>query len=330
MSEKRADTVKVSVLVPCCNVSAFVRECLESIVGQTLKEIEIICINDGSTDNTLDIIQEFAARDSRIRVLDKKNSGYGDSMNKGLEMARGEYIGIVESDDFVEPGMFEKLYSAAKANDLDICRSQYWFYKDGVDTPCEIRKVPFNTVFTPLRETKVIFAPPAIWTSIYRRSMLIENGIAFLPTPGASFQDTGFAFKTFVCCRRFMLLPDLFLHYRQHANNSVKSDKKIFCVADEWAEIIRFCRERDDWITLKTLIPRVSFHGYRWNFARLSHDAAMRFFERWRTDWLTWNKEVSLVSVLRVPKKLYALLLLYCPALARWYFTRKFEQKNQN
>ena len=179
MSEKRADTVKVSVLVPCCNVSAFVRECLESIVGQTLKEIEIICINDGSTDNTLDIIQEFAARDSRIRVLDKKNSGYGDSMNKGLEMARGEYIGIVESDDFVEPGMFEKLYSAAKANDLDICRSQYWFYKDGVDTPCEIRKVLFNTVFTPLRETKVIFAPPAIWTSIYRRSMLIENGIAF-------------------------------------------------------------------------------------------------------------------------------------------------------
>lgn len=143
MSEKRADTVKVSVLVPCCNVSAFVRECLESIVGQTLKEIEIICINDGSTDNTLDIIQEFAARDSRIRVLDKKNSGYGDSMNKGLEMARGEYIGIVESDDFVEPGMFEKLYSAAKANDLDICRSQYWSYKDGVDTPCEIRKVLF-------------------------------------------------------------------------------------------------------------------------------------------------------------------------------------------
>ena len=127
-----------------------------------------------------------------------------------------------------------------------------------------------------------------------------------------------------------MLLPDLFLHYRQHANNSVKSDKKIFCVADEWAEIIRFCRERDDWITLKTLIPRVSFHGYRWNFARLSHDAAMRFFERWRTDWLTWNKEVSLVSVLRGSQKLYALMLLYCPALARWYFTRKFEQKNQN
>lgn len=91
--------IKVSILVPCCNVEKYLHQCLDSIVGQTLKDMEIIVINDGSTDGTLDIINEYAARDKRIRVLDKENEGYGKSMNRGLDMARGEYVGIVESDD---------------------------------------------------------------------------------------------------------------------------------------------------------------------------------------------------------------------------------------
>ena len=87
----------VSVLIPCYNVEKYLRQCLDSVVNQTLKDMEILCINDGSTDSTPAVIKEYAAKDSRIRVIDKPNSGYGDSMNRALDAATGEYVGIVES-----------------------------------------------------------------------------------------------------------------------------------------------------------------------------------------------------------------------------------------
>ena len=98
--------IKLSVIIPVYNVEQYLGECLESVIKQTLKDIEIICVNDGSTDNSLEIIKKFARKDERIKIIDKPNSGYGDSMNKGLETETGEYIGIVESDDFIEPDMF--------------------------------------------------------------------------------------------------------------------------------------------------------------------------------------------------------------------------------
>src|SRR5574344_757344 len=107
---------EVSILIPIYNVEKYLEQCLESVCNQTLKDIEIICINDGSTDSSLKIIKDFQKNDDRVVLINKKNSGYGDSMNKGLEKATGEYIGIVESDDFIEKDAFEKLYSLAKKN----------------------------------------------------------------------------------------------------------------------------------------------------------------------------------------------------------------------
>ena len=102
---------KVSIIVPTYNVENYLRECMDSIVGQTLKDIEIICINDGSTDGSLEILKNYAAKDPRIIIVDKKNEGYGVGMNIGLERASGEYIGIVEPDDFVPDNMYEDLYN---------------------------------------------------------------------------------------------------------------------------------------------------------------------------------------------------------------------------
>ena len=109
---------KVSIILPIYNVSQYLRECLDSVIGQTLQDIEILCVNDGSTDDSLDIIREYAARDPRIVVITGPNGGYGKAMNKGLDRATGEYIGIVEPDDYVVPEMFGELYSVAKEHDL--------------------------------------------------------------------------------------------------------------------------------------------------------------------------------------------------------------------
>ena len=119
---------KVSVVVPIYNVEQYLRQCLDSVVNQTLKDIEIICVNDGSKDSSLDIIMEYVNKDTRVKVIDKPNSGYGHSMNCGFDMVTGEYIGIVESDDYAELDMFEKLYNCAKENDLDVCKSGFFYY----------------------------------------------------------------------------------------------------------------------------------------------------------------------------------------------------------
>ena len=119
---------KVSIVIPVYNVEKYLRQCLDSVVNQTLQDIEIICVNDGSKDSSLQIMHEYQAKDPRIKIIDKENSGYGASMNRGFDAATGEYLGIVESDDYAEPDMFEKLYAVAKADDLDVVKSGFFYY----------------------------------------------------------------------------------------------------------------------------------------------------------------------------------------------------------
>ena len=119
---------KVSIVVPVYNVEKYLEQCLESIVNQTLKDIEIICVDDGSTDKSGEILDKYAADDARVKVIHKKNSGYGNSMNIGFDAAQGEYIGIIESDDYAELNMFESLYDCAVENRLDVLKSEYFYY----------------------------------------------------------------------------------------------------------------------------------------------------------------------------------------------------------
>ena len=225
--------IKVSVVVPCCNVEKFLHQCLDSIVSQTLKEIEIICVNDGSKDGTLNIIKEYAAKDTRVHIIDKPNSGYGDSMNKGFAIARGEYIGIVESDDYIENDMFERLYATAKEHDAEIVKSSFWLYWAEKSENHFYECLPANEcnkVIIPseYKNGRLYRLKPSIWSAIYKRSFLKANDISFLPTPGASYQDTSFTFKAFSSCKRFVMVHDAFLHYRQdNAGSSVNNaDKK--------------------------------------------------------------------------------------------------------
>ncbi len=280
---------KVSILVPICNVERYLRECLDSLVNQTLREIEIICINDGSTDSSLSIIREYERRDERIVVIDKPNSGYGDSMNKGIELARGEYIGIVESDDFASLNMFETLYKEAAKNDLDIVRSNYYAHRTGEDSSCDylVENLAacgsYDKVFHPIDNPRVFMCQPAIWTSIYKKSMIDKEEVRFLPTPGASFQDTAFYFKAFYAADRVKLLKDGYLHYRiDNANSSVKNQNKLFCVCDEYAEVWDYAkRDHDKFQIIKYWIPRQQYEGYLWNLNRLAPELQQRFYPRY-------------------------------------------------
>ncbi len=309
--------IKVSILVPCYNVEKFLRTCLDSIVQQTLREIEILCINDGSTDDTLSILSRYAQSDARVKVINKKNSGYGDSMNIALNMATGEYIGIVESDDFCEKTMFEVLYRNAKIYDLDISRCNYFFLVNGEDLPANLmnKSVKKNVVIKPLNDFAIFFQPPSIWAAIYKTKWLRSNSIKFLTTPGAAFQDISFSFKTYLMAEKFMMIEDCLLHYRQHSTNSIKSSGKIFSVSDEWQECVRYVHEHNKFRDTKQLILPLSYNHYRWNYNRLEAPQAKLFLSRWQLDWKQFISQGCQMKMASIETRLVFFLLFNCPVL---------------
>lgn len=283
MQKTQMSSPKVSILVPCYNVEKYLKQCISSLLQQSLIDIEIICINDGSTDSTLKILKSFEDIDHRVIVIDKQNSGYGDSMNCGLEIARGEFVGIVESDDFVEPNMFESLYTVAKSFNVQIARCCYFEYEAGKDTPVKNEWVPKGRVHNPNVEQAAFYQAPAIWSAIYQRTWLNDSKIRFLPTPGASYQDTSFAFKCYACCDRFIMIEVALLHYRiDNQNNSVNNPGKVFCVCDEWNEIYRFVRQnKQKFGHLLSIMPSLQYGTYKWNLKRIKGFYKLQFLLKW-------------------------------------------------
>ena len=264
---------KVSIVIPTYNVESYLRECLDSVVNQTLKDIEIICVNDGSTDNSLQIIQEYAAKDERIKVIDKPNSGYGHSMNVGIDNATGEYLGIVEPDDYIEWNMCETLYNKAKENNLDFVKGNYFKYSTTGNISNEIfstfdKNNIYDKLIKPSEHKETFIGGASIWSAIYKLDMLKDNNIRFLETPGASFQDTSFWINVLFATQKAMFVKDAFYHYRiDNANSSVKSNSKIFCICDELHSLEkRYSAENDK----MKIINALKIDKYTWNYNRLN------------------------------------------------------------
>ncbi len=322
-------TPKLSILVPIYNVEPYLQQALSSLINQTLREIEIICINDGSTDGSLTIIQEFARQDSRIKLIDKSNSGYGASMNLGLKRAKGQYIGILEPDDWVEPEAFATLYQAAQSTHADVVKANFYrcrTLKDGQTQNLKVTEITSRGEINPRKDRKVFQFAPAIWSAIYRRDFLKENQIQFLPTPGASYQDLSFSFKVWALAKKVVLLPEAFVHYRiDNENSSVNNPKKVNCVVEEYAEIETFLCERGIFPDFGETMNAAKFRNYHWNFQRLDPKLAKEFFTTWRQELTSaWEEGLlkrenfskkdwlALKTILKHPHLAYRILRLRC------------------
>lgn len=241
---RRQEKAKVSVVLPIYNAEPYLRECLDSVVNQTLKDIEIICVNDGSTDNSLEIIKEYAQKDIRIRYIDKPNAGYGQTMNCGMDLATGEYIGIVEPDDFIKPEMYETLYNKAKEFDLDIIKANYYkFEKIGADYNYKREKLIndskyYNTIMTPASHTRLLTTMTINPAGIFKKSFLNQYNIRHNETPGAAYQDNGFWVQTIYQADKILFLDNPFYCYRQdNPNQSMKKKNNLWTIPDEYAFI---------------------------------------------------------------------------------------------
>ncbi len=227
-------TPKVTILIPVFNVKTYLRECIDSILGQTLQDFEIICGDGGSNDGSLEILNEYAAKDSRISVISKEGSGYGQSMNDCMDVAKGEYISIVESDDAIKPTMLETMYRIASQNDLDWIRGDIYFYHSEQPKEKQLERESiiyggdfYNQVLNPQEDYRPFYSGLRTWSGIYKRSFLNRHDIRHHETPGGSFQDVGFYLKTLYYAKRVYFVDQAFYMWRQdNANSSIHYNSK--------------------------------------------------------------------------------------------------------
>lgn len=246
------DKVKVSVIIYVLNDISYVERCLRSVMDQTLQEIEILIIDGGSTDGTLEVIKKLAAFDSRIRLI-HSTPGVGHQFNVGLQEATGEYIGICESDDYILPNMYEKQYSIAQKYHLDVIRAdkQCFCEVDGKEVFFQetIHIVGldrfYDTVIDPRENMCFIqLGSLGIWSGIYRRGFLLEQKLFMNETQGASYQDTSFAFMVAVKAERAMILKDAFYCYRvDNPDSSSNSPQGIRRMVDEYSLLKKRLKE---------------------------------------------------------------------------------------
>lgn len=238
--------VKISIILPSKNVADYIEECLESVQGQTLKEIEILCVDAFSMDGTRDILKWHAEKDARIQIIDDIACSTGYAFNAALKIAKGKYIGIVETDDYVETNMFEILYHFAEEYDLDYVKADFNAFMEikgkrfFVPTPTffnEDRKY-YNKIFRPREYKNIRIADGYMWKGIYRSSFLKEHQVRMHETKGAAFQDQGFLYRTIYGAERAMYLDRIFYNYRRdNENSSVYSSNMTIKMMNEYHEI---------------------------------------------------------------------------------------------
>lgn len=214
----------VSIIIPIYNGEKYLDKCLNSVCNQTLRDIEIICINDGSTDNTLKILKKYASKDKRITIISTENNGQGSARNKALNIAKGEYIGFIDADDWVELDTFELLYNKAKSKDLDLLFFQMINYinntKKLVETDlynhsCFNENNIYNNIFNHKDTQDFLFKIPVCPVSkLYKKEFLDSNNIRF--SEGMFFEDNDFFYKSYFNCKKAGFYPKQFYYRRRH------------------------------------------------------------------------------------------------------------------
>ncbi len=267
--QHKAKSPKVSIIIPTLNRIAYIKECVDSALAQSLRDIEIICVDANSTDGTLEILQDYAKQDSCVRVIISECKSYGYQVNLGISQAQGEYIGIVESDDYAKPQMYEKLYKVAKAQDCDITKSDILcfhtangesrfahtpivkhkrFYGKRLDFDSHSAQSPNATKSTKAKTAFLKSAWKMNQSSIFKREFLARYNIAFNETAGASYQDTGFSFIATICANSMYVLNEAYYCYRtDNEASSSNSKDKVWCLRDEYEFIEQFLRKNGLW-----------------------------------------------------------------------------------
>ena len=235
-------TPKVSVVVPIYRVEKYLRQCVDSILAQTLTDIEVILVNDGSPDACPAMVDEYAARDSRVVAIHQPNGGYGKAVNTGIAAARAPYIGIIESDDWIEPTMYEKLLCRAEETGADVVKCMFWRYDSTQSTDKQnvlwlththnLFDAP-DTPFAPVDWAPIFFYHASIWSNLYKAELIRQ--IIIPETPGAAYQDFPFIMEAYSRATSMSIIKEPLHHYRMEVlqdSSSMSHGKGLMRMAD--------------------------------------------------------------------------------------------------
>jgi len=244
--------IKVSVIIPVYNSEKVLNQCIDSVCNQTLSDIEIICVDDGSEDNSLKILKEYEKKDSRVNVLSQKNRGAGVARNKGIDVANGEYIAFVDSDDWIEDNALEKLYNNIKSNDSDMVlfnsiehkpnnefRKRIYLKKDD--------SLDYNnyTFDYHMNKNFVMNGMFVIWSKFYKTSFIKDNNIRFYSHE--IFNDVQFHIQSMLFAKKISYLPEILYHYRRMGQNSLQNSRAVsrkgFILFDIFDEIEQWLKD---------------------------------------------------------------------------------------
>lgn len=215
---------KISVIIPVYNTGKYLKECLDSIINQTLDDIEVICIDDGSTDSSLQILREYAQKDARIIVIQQENKGAGAARNRGLQIAKGEFINFFDSDDYMEPTTLQALYtrSIETNSDITICRSAYLkpnLTKTPINFSIEKDLIGEKTLLKPLEFSKYIFqfCVGWPWDKLYKYDFIKNNKLEFQNLRQSN--DTYFVLSSLVFADKIAIVDKELIIHRIHQNS---------------------------------------------------------------------------------------------------------------
>ena len=213
----------VSVVVPVYNVKLYLRECLDSITNQTLQNIEIICINDGSTDGSADILNEYASRDSRILIVNQENKGLSAARNLGMSMAVGEYLCFIDSDDFVELDLLEITSNISRQFNADAVVFGFDCFSD-VNVEKRTDSLKTCGIYSGIECMKAMrkrqLCSSVVWRVLWKNAFLRSNDLSFLD--GIIYEDLLFSFNAYICAATVYVIPDILYHNRQRSGSITK------------------------------------------------------------------------------------------------------------
>lgn len=238
----------ISVILPIYNMQDYIAECLESVINQTYKDIEIICVNDFSMDNSMTIVKNYAKNDNRIKIVNnEKNRGLGGARNAGLDVATGDYIIFCDTDDKIMPDMIEKLYNSIKNNNADMAFCDVMLLgTDGLFTPYKPfhdMTISSNKIFYPQKHFfRFVDMWPSAWNKIYKKSIIDKNNIRC--HENILYEDHTFYYEYLFNSEKVVYLPEPLYIYRNDRSDSIMKEVsprifEIFTILDYIKDIFK-------------------------------------------------------------------------------------------
>lgn len=307
------NTILISVVVPIYNAERFLSTCIESILNQTFKNFELLLINDGSKDSSLDICNKYLEKfPDKIKIFNNKNMGCSATRNFGIEKSQGKYLLFIDSDDWIEKDMLEKMYQKILVDNSDVVISGV-IREDVVSNTALIQNPAFekNSYFW-LTENNLI---PYIWNKLYRKSLILNNNILF-PINIRLSEDMVFNIKTLLQAKKITVLPKAFYHYIIHGDNTVlniEKRKDIFLALDSIYEYL-LEKKLDNDVELFNKLRELSEIHIKSAFLKLLYSKDRKEFKKYFSIFLKNTKKIkflNFISRFKVYKRAFFVYLIY-------------------